>query len=416
MKLLTKTNYYYLVFTSVLLLAGAVMFYIVIRHIIKEEVGEVLEHELDQYLVKAEKDSAWLTFSKPIEFEINPSQIMGPDSFRDTLITSDYNGEQIPYLQLTAYRNVRGSLYQITLRESLIESEDMLLGIFFSVLILFALLFLGLFVLNSQISRFIWKPFHQNLNSIKDFDLNQSNIPAPVQSSTDEFVELNESLQAMMFRMKKDYNSLKEFTENASHETQTPLAIIRANTDALLQSVNEEAHIDNLIKIEKAVSKLARVNQSLLLLTKIENNQFPEQDSVDILALVEQNLEEMKEYIQDLGLEVELTKEEPNPVIRINKLLANSLISNLIGNAIKHNVPGGIIKIMVSHNQLLIENTGKVFNENPEVLFERFRKGNLSTSSPGLGLSIVKNICDRYGIPIRYQIAESIHRLTLHFV
>jgi signal transduction histidine kinase len=104
-------------------------------------------------------------------------------------------------------------------------------------------------------------------------------------SEIEEFSELNSSINHMTSKMSSDYKK-SEFTENASHEFQTPLAIIKGKIDLLLQenTLKEEA-MTLLISIEEATSRLSRINKSLLLLSKIENQQYEKTDTVAVLPL-----------------------------------------------------------------------------------------------------------------------------------
>ncbi|HSV10951.1 MAG TPA: HAMP domain-containing sensor histidine kinase, partial [Hanamia sp.] len=213
----------------------------------------------------------------------------------------------------------------------------------------------------------------------------------------------------------KDYESLKSFTENASHEIQTPLAIIKNKIELLLQSENfDETQVNAIQSVNEAASKLSRLNQSLLLLAKIENRQFEQAEKINFSDVVHRTAENFEELalIKNISIEKNIT----DPVfIKINDTLAEILASNLILNAIKHNLPNGNIKINLSVKSMLVSNTGNEPNENTDHFFERFKKSSSSRDSIGLGLAIVKTICDTYGFGVSYSYKSGIHSVKVDF-
>ena len=92
-------------------------------------------------------------------------------------------------------------------------------------------------------------------------------------------------------------------------------------------------------------------------------------------------------------------------------------ISNLLQNAVKHSLPGSTIEVTLSRDSLVVANPGPVVSGDPARFFERFRKHNVASDSPGLGLSIVQQICRYYGFALRYDFAPAgaIHTLMVAF-
>lgn len=413
MRLLSKTNRYYLIFTALLLGVVGVAFYFTLTYVIRDEVEDILENELDEFLVKAEEDSNWLHYEQPLEFEIRPSVSQGyEDMLTDTLIREIDDDDYIPYLQLVAYREIRGNEYRIVMRESLIESEEILFAVAVSMGVLFAALLAGLFILNNYLSRILWKPFYLMLDNIRSFHLNSSEKVERITTDIQEFEELNDSLVRMTERMGRDYVTLKEFTENASHEIRTPLAIIKSKIDYLLQDSENERFLIELMKIEKAVNRISKTNQALLLLAKIENNQFQQKELLHIDQMIGQGIEEYEEFIFARRLEVSLNL-DPGGTVTASRHLFQILINNLLSNAIRHNVEGGFLRVTLTADKLTIENSGNAPEVNTQKLFERFYKGNQNSDSPGLGLAIIGQICERLHFQIEYHYAELTHRVLI---
>ncbi len=96
-------------------------------------------------------------------------------------------------------------------------------------------------------------------------------------------------------------------------------------------------------------------------------------------------------------------------------MLFDMVISNLIGNAIKHNQKKGNIHITTSDVFITISNTGDPLNMPSESLFERFKKDSNSSESFGLGLAIVKKICDIYNWKINHSYSDKQHHFSIYF-
>nr|WP_237390502.1 HAMP domain-containing sensor histidine kinase [Fulvivirga sediminis] len=220
----------------------------------------------------------------------------------------------------------------------------------------------------------------------------------------------------MTERIRNDYEGLKEFTENASHEFQTPLAIIKSNIDWLLQQVSDKEQILSLERIESSINRMSKTNKALLLLAKIENRNFNQYENASLESLVLETLESYEDFIQAKGLLIkkQLFNNQKNnrPV---NKSLLQILTNNLISNAIKHNILKGYIHIYLDENKLIIKNSGHKLTVDPHKLFDRFAKDNPSSESSGLGLAMVKQICEILHYDIKYQCQENEHIITISF-
>ena len=207
----------------------------------------------------------------------------------------------------------------------------------------------------------------------------------------------------------------KQFTENAAHELQTPLAVIKGHVELLLQSPQMgEMEMEVLDIILKNTNRLAKINSALILLSKIEHNRFADQEQVDISAVVEEVLGYYKDLIEMQKLEV---RKAFNSKVhcRMSPALAEILISNLLQNATRHNLHNGWIEIVLEKNQLIISNPGDPLNGAPEALFGRFERQTEKEESLGLGLSIIKRICDHYGFDLGYEQEGTLHRLVVTF-
>jgi signal transduction histidine kinase len=229
-----------------------------------------------------------------------------------------------------------------------------------------------------------------------------------------EFSELNSSINHMTSKMSSDYKNQKKFAENASHEFQTPLAIIKGKIDLLLQenTLNEET-MKLLVSIEEATSRLSRINKSLLLLSKIENQQYEKTDTVALLPLIEKVKALNEDFILDKKLQFVCEVNE-ELYFTINSELCFILINNLLQNAIRHNVKNGQITISIKDQTLLISNSGVLEALNEVSIFERFEKKSSNVNSIGLGLAIVKEIAEANSIEVVYQYENNWHAFSLN--
>jgi signal transduction histidine kinase len=420
MKLLAKTSLYYLIFSiPILILSGFICFYVITKEV-KESNDELLFNrkiQVEQYLRKNDSVSL-LLLTKSNEAQIDKllHHKFKSDTkaiFSDTLILDKKENELADNRMITSIVKAGNSYYRIKIWRSTLEFEELIEGIFYLLTTILFFLVLTSILINLWISKTLWRPFYDSISNLKKFRASDNKVPGFDKTSTNEFSVLNDSLQQMMGKMIADYNSQKRFTENASHEIQTPLAVIKTKIDLLIQSENlKESEMQLIGSIDDACSKLIRLNKSLLLLTKIENRQFKTDEKVSAQTMVEQSLVLFEEHINTDNIRV-IKNAEEDFLISMNIDLCFILISNLIQNAIRHNYNNGIITIFIGKDSLCIENTGKNEALNSELLFKRFQKDSASSLSLGLGLAIANEIAETSGLSLSYQFLNQNHIFTL---
>jgi len=422
MRLLTKTTILYIALSLVIFIAGGITFYYVLNDLIYEEVDERLMTEKNNLSEQLQSpDDINLIFSS-IERQV---EIMSVEEFhstrniiKDTTILvkhSESDMEYLPFRELMFSKTLEGKKYLIAIRLSLLESDDLAESIFSSLLYVFLAALLLLILLNFFLSRRLWHPFYILLEQLNKYSITKDKDLVLKKTGTKEFRELNNTIDSLIERIKRSYQNLKEFTENASHEIQTPLSIIRSKLELLSQSSGiPEKEMKEISAAYSSVNRLSRLNQTLLLLAKIENMQFPEKEPVSPATIIEEFIDNFSELAESKSLTIkkQLNKET---TILIHPMLAETLLSNLLNNAIKHNIPDGKIEIELAKKSLTIKNTGKKIDIAPEKLFERFKKGGTASQSLGLGLAIVKKICDTHGFSIRYSHDGNMHIFGISF-
>jgi signal transduction histidine kinase len=305
--------------------------------------------------------------------------------------------------------------YIVSVTKSQQETEDLIQLIVVLTVAIVLLLLVVLFIINRFVLNKLWLPFSNTLQQLKQFNLSNTAAINPGNTNINEFKELNAAVTTMSNSVLKDYSALKSFTENASHEIQTPLAVMKSKLELLMQDENfSELQMRYIQQIQEELGRLSRLNQSLLLLTKIDNQQFKDTEQVNMTISISKYLNNFEELIG--AKEITLTKTiHGECIVQMNKPMAEILVSNLITNAIKHNIAKGSIAITVDENRLKISNTGTALNSNPDELFERFKKDKVNSESLGLGLSIVKKISDQYHFNTTYQYASGWHTISIQF-
>ena len=417
MKLLTKTSRYYILYTIPVILLSVIFIYFFLLNEIGESNQSILLTRvkiIENYIAKGNSTvlNVFEVNNEVYIKEIDKNRII-PQTVKDTLMYSDIDKEYISNKMIELNKIINGKNYHIKVWKSNIELDELMEVVFVVFLVLLVVLLLITAYINLKVSKLIWEPFQKTLKYIKEFSVHTSELKKLESNEITEFSELNSSINGMTSKMITDYKNQKKFAENASHEFQTPLAIIKGKIDLLLQenTLNEET-MQLLVSIEEAASRLSRINKSLLLLSKIENQHFGKLDTVALLPLIEKIKDLNEDFILDKNLEfVCETTEELD--FNINSELCFILINNLIQNAIRHNVTNGKITISVTDKTLHISNTGEQERLNEALIFERFEKKSSNTNSIGLGLAIVKEIAEANSIEILYKYENKEHVFSL---
>ncbi|WP_310397327.1 ATP-binding protein [Hymenobacter sp.] len=418
MKLLAATNRYYLVLAALLFSLGSGLLYFGVLWALQAEVEERLFQQRD-YLVRAARRTGRLP-TTPFEGRVSSSPAPQPPGLRDVLLPEPLeNNELEPYRQLTFRLVLNGRPQWVSLSKSLLETEHVRELVLWLLVGVLGALLGGVVLLNRWLTRRLWAPFEHTLQQLRGYDVRRHQVLALPGTAIEEFTQLNHALTGLTQRVVADYRTLKEFTENAAHETRTPLAIMQAQLEQLLQLPDLPAPAAPLVgELYAATQRLARLHQGLTLLSKIDNEQFAEAVPVRLDELLREKLRQLEDFIQAKDLTLELAL-DPVPARRLHPALADSLVSNLLHNAIRHNHAGGRLRVALSAAALEVSNTGPALapDQDPAQFFERFRKRNPASGSPGLGLSIVQRIGEFYGFGVRYEYAAGpgLHTLRVLF-
>ena len=277
MRLLQKTNRTYFLISGTAFLIAGVVFYFVISFFFKDQLNEKLRYDIKDIKRSIKKNGTLPNYYPFIEIKEVPTQSERSYKSIDTLIFDEYEKKEIPFRQISLVTTINGKKYFISARDTLIEQDDLLETIAIVTGSVFMLLLVSLYFINRNLSLKIWKPFYNTLDELKEFSHDKTGFKLSSESQLYEFTELNKMLEKLTRKVISDYQSLKRFTEDASHEIQTPLAVIQSKLETLMQYPDLKKDQAELINSAYVYTlRISKLTQTLLLLTKIANDQFPE--------------------------------------------------------------------------------------------------------------------------------------------
>jgi signal transduction histidine kinase len=420
-RLLNKTLLYYTLFATIILSLSIPFLYWMMEKLYTNDVDEAILLRKKEFvtnnlqLLRITDIPIWNKFNRDIR--ILPDTVISKpkDTIIQEIFYDEMEPEWEPYRVLYTEVKIQRLPYILMVQLNLVESEDLIKtilklysGMLFSLLLV-------IFFITRFISNRLWEPFYDTLEKVKQFNIEQHSQPQFAATKIKEFEQLNASLSKLIESSLQSFASQKVFTQNAAHELQTPLAVFQSKLDLLLQdkSLTQPQSVI-LQSLYDAASRLSRINKNLLLLAKIENNQFTEINSFHLNELISESVP----YFTEQAAQKELVIKQciqSDIILHANQGLAEIMLNNLFLNAIRHNIEKGIIEIRVHDGQLEISNTGHSYALEAAGLFKRFGNSKTDAHSSGLGLAIVKEICDRHDWTVHYQFVTSCHIFSVSF-
>jgi signal transduction histidine kinase len=419
-QLLQRNTLFLLKWLPVVLLGFCVLFYFLMRY---------QAHHMQEKQLELKNKNVWNAFilsggnlNRHIEGEYDiydgeliPVNLL--DEPRDTTVWYEQQKKFLPFVILTAEISWNNKRYQVSSYVSSTEISHLIIKIFITEAVILLLLLLSIIFLNRISSRLLWKPFFVTMKKVNEYDINRSrSVDLAGETGTTEFNDLNKTINVLISNINASFDHQKQFVENASHEMQTPLAIIRSRVELLTNQPALTEDVATILgDITDANNRLTQLNRTLLLLAKIENNQFPEMEDVNISLMIDKIIEMFRNMYEQSFPTVTINKDQ-SLIIKANASLIEILLSNIIKNAIIHNTAEGQIKVTIHNRQLIVENTGPVLEGVPEEMFARFKKGSDKTKTTGLGLALVKQICYLYGTHLAYEYNNGWHKINIVFI
>lgn len=334
-----------------------------------------------------------------------------PEQFATTRVyfSTELEEEEVRMLTTAFFCEQNGRYYRLQFFTSTVESDDLIKNMFYLLLGLWLALSLSIFAVSKVIISSANRPFYKLLGKLKQFRLDSRETVDFPETDITEYAQLNRSVKELLEKNRNVFNEQKVFIENISHEWQTPLAIVIARLEMLIEKVqSDRQYTEELAAVLTILNRMKRLNRNLLLLSKIKNHQFPETEPVDlgkVLATVVSDFEDFAHYKR-----ITVEREgDASFVVQMNSDLAHILLTNLVKNALVHNRPGGKVVIRSLAGSIMIANSG---DEAATNVFSRYRGAATEDQSSGLGLSIVQSIAGLYRMQIAYRY-DAMHIFTL---
>lgn len=293
--------------------------------------------------------------------------------------------------------------------------EDIMEGVMVQFGIIIIVLAVAIVLTVRFISHRLWQPFDKTLELIENFRLEDGKLPTLPETDVTEFARMNNVLLSLMQNSLNSYRMQKEFTENASHELQTPLAVFQSKLDILLQQPGlTEKQAEMIQGLYDVSIRLARLNRNLLLLAKIDNRQYEKMEDINLNDFLREQTRFLENVADGIVIHEIFNCEPLN--VKANRSLLESLVNNLVINAVRHNRPGGEITITIAGSKLVIANTSDEPELDEQLIFNRFYRPSEKVKGNGLGLAIVQAICCYHGWKVAYRHTDGMHCFSVDFL
>ena len=421
MKLLIYTYRKLALLLFLLMAVWGVLFYYAIIDEVVDETDDTLENYGEILMESAlhdpsilETEGSLMSFYKftPISEEEGRHY---RQVFYDATVYIELEDEDEPVrVMCTAFRMPDGQYYELKLMISILERDDMVEAMLWYLGALFLLFLICTSIGIQLVLKGVFRPLHRLLDWLHCIQPGKEVPPLDNPTKIREFRQLSDAALDMGNRSYKAYEEQKQFIENASHELQTPLAIVRGKVELLAESEGmTEQQMEQLDEIYATLGRAVKLNKSLLLLSRIENGQYTEMEDVSVDEILDELLPDLMDIYEHKQVRLIRKREEQPFIIRCNHSLAQILVSNLVKNSLLHNREGGELQVLTTPTSLVIKNTGDVPLDG-EKLFRRFYHGmDGKKDSTGLGLAIARSIALSSSLKLTYEWQDGMHTFRL---
>lgn len=418
MKLSRLYKQYSIIALLVVVLIGSVFQYLIFKNSMNLSADDNLD-ELKHSLIKyVERNDAFMTAGElGVKNGRLKYMLVSSSDFEtyheDTVIWSEKAKKFRDFRIINFPVRIKNQPYKVSISLRTMGHEDLITSTFFSFICVFFLLLLYILLISHFFTKNIWDPFRLFLNELKTTDISKQNTFSFSRTNIDEINELEKAYSRMMKRIQNDYRKTKELSENITHELQTPLTILRSKVDHLQQIYEQDEHTMAILQsLQNNINRVSYFNRSLMLLTRINNDQYCEFALFDFSVIIREKTDDYIEIIHAKNITLSINQ-SGSFIHEINPTLLDLMINNIITNAVKYNRSrSGYITITINADEIVFENPyeGSLPNGN---LFERFKKDKKQKDSTGLGLSIVEAICKKFHLKIAIEATDQKFRIIL---
>lgn len=421
MKLLSYTYRKLALLLFLLMAVWGVLFYYAIIDEVVDETDDTLENYGEILMESALHDPSILETEGSLMSFYKFTLISEEEGrhyrqvFYDATVYIELEDEDEPVrVMCTAFRMPDGQYYELKLMISILERDDMVEAMLWYLGALFLLFLICTSIGIQLVLKGVFRPLHRLLDWLHCIQPGKEVPPLDNPTKIREFRQLSDAALDMGNRSYKAYEEQKQFIENASHELQTPLAIVRGKVELLAESEGmTEQQMEQLDEIYATLGRAVKLNKSLLLLSRIENGQYTEMEDVSVDEILDELLPDLMDIYEHKQVRLIRKREEQPFIIRCNHSLAQILVSNLVKNSLLHNREGGELQVLTTPTSLVIKNTGDVPLDG-EKLFRRFYHGmDGKKDSTGLGLAIARSIALSSSLKLTYEWQDGMHTFRL---
>lgn len=421
MKLLSYTYRKLALLLFLLMAVWGVLFYYAIIDEVVDETDDTLENYGEILMESALHDPSILETEGSLMSFYKFTPISEEEGrhyrrvFYDATVYIELEDEDEPVrVMCTAFRMPDGQYYELKLMISILERDDMVEAMLWYLGALFLLFLICTSIGIQLVLKGVFRPLHRLLDWLHCIQPGKEVPPLDNPTKIREFRQLSDAALDMGNRSYKAYEEQKQFIENASHELQTPLAIVKGKVELLAESEGmTEQQMEQLDEIYATLGRAVKLNKSLLLLSRIENGQYTEMEDVSVDEILDELLPDLMDIYEHKQVRLIRKREEQPFIIRCNHSLAQILVSNLVKNSLLHNREGGELQVLTTPTSLVIKNTGDVPLDG-EKLFRRFYHGmDGKKDSTGLGLAIARSIALSSSLKLTYEWQDGMHTFRL---
>ena len=311
------------------------------------------------------------------------------------------------------FQDNEGNFRKITVSLPTFEQDMLIEHVFWWTMLLFIVLLASVLAIGLVLLNYNMKPLYRLLDWIDRYEPGVQGSKVPSDTDIVEFRKLASAIEHAVTRFETQYEERKIFIGNASHELQTPLAVCSNRIEMMLEHPDmTEALAEEMIKVHRSLSGLIRLNKTLLLLSKIENGQFPQTADVDMNALAKESIELHQEIYDHKNIAAEIDGED-RFVHRIDEQMASVLIGNLVKNAFLYTPSGGTINVTIWKTGFSISNTGNAPLDKDKVFRRFYQPSGRKEGATGLGLALAYSVCMNNGMDITYDFINDRHIFSI---
>ena len=420
MKLIHKVTLRLALVVLPILLLWATVFYFAMVNEVDDETDDSLDDYAEMIarrVVTGEElptpgDGSNNTYS----IELLPPTAQYDDSkvYEDRDVYLYWKKETEPARVLTKiFHDDDGTAYRLIVSTPTFERDDIIRAILIYIAIIYTVLLCTILAVTVVVFKYSMKPLYSLLRWLDGYRPGNGTEGFPNEETVFEFKKLTKAARETIERAENHLERQKQFIGNASHELQTPLAVLGNRIEWMMDNTSlTEEQFTELSKMRQSISRLVRLNRTLLLLSKIDNGHFLDRSNVDIVSIIENELEVYKEIFAEKELVCKVNVPQ-SFVVQMDEMLATTMVSNLIKNAFVHSPEGDTIEITISQGELSVSNSGDEALDGAR-LFDRFYT-NGKTGSTGLGLALVKSISGYYDFGLEYIYRNGKHNFYIKF-